>query len=110
MMIVHYEAAPRRALERRSRFIGAASRRRRLHVSASDPHQTPQPSLAVPEALIGIGLLVAAVAVFWQTATMPVSPMYSKVGPTVFPYMTAAGLAVLALLLFLQAMRGGWQP
>jgi putative tricarboxylic transport membrane protein len=36
--------------------------------------------------------------------------MYSKVGPTVFPYMTAAGLAVLAVLLFLQAVRGGWQP
>jgi putative tricarboxylic transport membrane protein len=79
-------------------------------VSASDPHMTPQPSLAVPEALIGLGLLVSAAAVLWQTATMPVSPMYSKVGPTVFPYMTAAGLAILAILLFLQALRGGWQP
>ena len=29
----------------------------------------------------------------WQTMTMPVSPMYSKVGPTVFPYLTAFGLA-----------------
>jgi putative tricarboxylic transport membrane protein len=79
-------------------------------VSVSDPHSNPQPSLAVPEALIGVGLLVSAAAVVWQTATMPVSPMYSKVGPTVFPYLTAIGLAVLAILLFVRAMRGGWQP
>jgi putative tricarboxylic transport membrane protein len=79
-------------------------------VSASGPHSNSQTSLAMPEALIGLGLLVSAGAVLWQTATMPVSPMYSKVGPTVFPYMTAAGLAVLAALLLLQAMRGGWQP
>jgi putative tricarboxylic transport membrane protein len=79
-------------------------------VSVSDPHSDPHPGLALPEALIGIGLLVCAGAVVWQTAVMPVSPMYSKVGPTVFPYMTAAGLAILAILLFIQAMRGGWQP
>ena len=79
-------------------------------MSVSDPNSNPQQGLALPEALIGIGLLICAAAVFWQTATMPVSPMYSKVGPTVFPYMTAAGLVVLAVLLFIQAMRGGWQP
>ena len=36
--------------------------------------------------------------------------MYSKVGPTVFPYMTMAGLAALAALLLVAAARGGWQP
>jgi putative tricarboxylic transport membrane protein len=79
-------------------------------VSISDRQSRPQPSFALPEAVIGIGLLVCAGLMFWQTATMPVSPLYSKVGPTVFPYMTAAGLAVLAVLLFAQALRGGWQP
>ncbi len=77
---------------------------------SSDPQSRPRPSFALPEALIGIGLLVCAGLMCWQTATMPVSPMYSKVGPTVFPYMTAAGLVVLAALLFVQALRGGWQP
>jgi putative tricarboxylic transport membrane protein len=66
--------------------------------------------LAMPELLIGFGLAACAAAVFWQTWTMPVSPMYSKVGPTVFPYMTATGLAVLAVLLLVAAARGGWQP
>ena len=79
-------------------------------MSTSDPQSRPQPFFALPEALIGLGLLICAGLMFWQTATMPVSPMYSKVGPTVFPYMTAAGLVVLAVLLFIQALRGGWQP
>lgn len=77
---------------------------------SSDPQSQQHPSFALPEALIGIGLLVCAALMFWRTATMPISPMYSKVGPTVFPYMTAAGLVVLAVLLFVQALRGGWQP
>jgi putative tricarboxylic transport membrane protein len=65
---------------------------------------------AAPEFLIGFGLLAVAAAVLWQTWAIPVSPLYSKVGPTVFPYMTATGLAVLAMLLIVAAARGGWQP
>ncbi|MHB2168743.1 tripartite tricarboxylate transporter TctB family protein [Alsobacter sp. R-9] len=72
--------------------------------------ESPRPSLAWPELLISLGLLGFAGLVWWQTATMAVSPMYAKVGPTVFPYMTAAGLAVLAAFLFGFALRGGWQP
>lgn len=75
---------------------------------------TSQPSapsrLAVPELLVGIGLLACTGAVAWQTLAIPVSPLYSKVGPTVFPYITMVGLAVLSLLLILAAFRGGWQP
>jgi putative tricarboxylic transport membrane protein len=66
--------------------------------------------LAMPEFLIGLGLLACAAGVLWQTLAIPVSPMYSKVGPTVFPYMTMAGLALLAILLIVAAARGGWQP
>ena len=67
-------------------------------------------SLAVPEALIGAGVLVFAGVVVWQILAIPVSPLYAKVGPTVFPYMTGAGLAVLGVLLIIDAARGGWQP
>ena len=76
--------------------------------SANSPAQASR--LAIPEFLLGIGLLACAAVVFWQTRAIPVSPMYSKVGPTVFPYMTVAGLAVLAVLLLVAAARGGWQP
>ena len=77
---------------------------------SSENSRQEAPRLAAPEFLIGLGLLAVAAAVLWQTWAIPVSPMYSKVGPTVFPYMTAAGLAVLALLLLVAAVRGGWQP
>jgi putative tricarboxylic transport membrane protein len=66
--------------------------------------------IAPAEALIGFGLLLFAGLVLWQTLSIPVSPMYAQVGPTVFPYITTAGLAVFAVLLLVQAARGGWQP
>ena len=65
--------------------------------------------IAPAEALIGLGLLLFAGLVLWQTLTIPVSPMYAQVGPTVFPYITTAGLTVFAILLLVQAARGGWQ-
>ncbi|MDR7034454.1 tripartite tricarboxylate transporter TctB family protein [Mesorhizobium sp. BE184] len=67
------------------------------------------PRVAMPELLLGIGFLACAGAVLWQTLAIPVSPLYSKVGPKVFPYITFGGMLVLALLLILSAVRGGWQ-
>lgn len=72
--------------------------------------QATRPSLAWPETTIGLGLLAFAGLVLWQTSVIPVSPMYAKVGPTVFPYITAGGLALLAAMMILQGLRGGWQP
>ena len=77
-------------------------------MSISD--QQAPPRLAMPELLIGLGLLACAAAVAWQTLAIPVSPLYSKVGPRVFPYITLAGMVVLSLLLIVAALRGGWQP
>ncbi|TIU80244.1 MAG: tripartite tricarboxylate transporter TctB family protein, partial [Mesorhizobium sp.] len=67
-------------------------------MSTSDQQASP-PRLAIPELLIGVGLLACAGAVAWQTLAIPVSPLYSKVGPKVFPYMTMAGMVILSLLL-----------
>ena len=64
---------------------------------------------ALPETAIGLGALAFAGLVLWQAWEIPVSPLYAKIGPSVFPYATAGGLAVLALLLVAQAARGGWQ-
>jgi putative tricarboxylic transport membrane protein len=69
-----------------------------------------RPPLAWPEAFIGLGLLGFAGALIWQTGVIPVSPLYSRVGPTVFPYITAGGLVLFAVLLLFAAFRGGWQP
>jgi putative tricarboxylic transport membrane protein len=71
--------------------------------------QRTRASIALPEALIALGLLLFAGLVLWQTLAIPVSPMTAQVGPKVLPYITAAGLALLAVLLLVQAVRGGWQ-
>jgi putative tricarboxylic transport membrane protein len=64
---------------------------------------------ALGEGVIGAGVLVLAGVVYWQTAVIPISPVYAKVGPTAVPTMTAIGLAVLGILLLVEAARGGWQ-
>jgi putative tricarboxylic transport membrane protein len=65
--------------------------------------------LAKPELAIGLGLFAFSGLGLWQTLAIPVSPMYAKVGPTIFPYMAVTGLALFSLLLVLKAVRGGWQ-
>lgn len=74
------------------------------------PRQRTHARMAPAEALIGLGLLLFAGLTLWQTLSIPVSPMYAQVGPRVFPYITTAGLALFAVLLLVQAARGGWQP
>lgn len=65
---------------------------------------------AVGETIIAVGVLVLAAVVLWQTFEIPVSPLYAKVGPTMMPLITAAGLGLLGVLLLIEALRGGWQP
>jgi putative tricarboxylic transport membrane protein len=65
--------------------------------------------IAWPEAAIGLGTLALAALAFRQTLAIPVSPLYAKVGPTVFPMITVGGLALFGALLLAAAFRGGWQ-
>ncbi len=64
---------------------------------------------AIGEILIGAGVFALAVVIFWQTMSIPVSPIYAKVGPTVFPIITALGLGLLGIILLIEALQGGWQ-
>ncbi len=59
-------------------------------------------------ALVGAGVVAFGLLVLYQTTQIPVSPLYSKVGPTVFPYMVATGLLLLGAALIAQAWRGQW--
>jgi putative tricarboxylic transport membrane protein len=54
--------------------------------------------------------VAVALVALWQSSIIPVSPLYSKVGPTIFPYLASSLLLVLGLLLTVQGVRGGWQP
>ena len=64
---------------------------------------------AIGETVIAAGVLVLAIVIFWQTLTIPVSPIYAKVGPTVMPMITTAGLALLGVMLMYEALTGGWR-
>jgi len=59
-------------------------------------------------ALVSAGVVFFGLIVFHQTTQIPVSPLYSKVGPTIFPYLVAGGLCLLGLALVVQAWRGEW--
>jgi putative tricarboxylic transport membrane protein len=55
-----------------------------------------------------VALVVIAVASLWQTSVIPVSPIYARVGPTLFPWIASWGLLAISVLLLVQAFRGGF--
>lgn len=65
--------------------------------------------LAKGELLVAAGVLVLALIVLWQAWSIPVSPLYAKVGPTLVPIMAGLGLLVFGGALLVSALRGGWQ-
>ena len=103
----------------------AFSRRRSVdperRAVAADPIDEPAMTEPVPqfppsrlrfaggEFAVAVGLIAFAVVVMWQTFAIPVSPLYSKVGPTIAPHLNWIFLLVLGLGLLGQALRGGWQ-
>src|SRR5262245_27345278 len=76
----------------------------------SQEDQAARSRPAIGETVIGAGVLLLAIVMFWQAMLIPVSPLYAKVGPTVVPLMTAAALGLLGVLLLIDAWQGGWQP
>jgi putative tricarboxylic transport membrane protein len=58
--------------------------------------------------VIAVLLALLAGVIFWQTRAMPVTAQYARVGPTTFPYVVAAGLALLAAGTAVSAWRGGF--
>jgi len=57
---------------------------------------------------VGLAVLVFAGIVYYEAAQIPVSPLYARVGPAVFPYIVAAALAALGVALTIKGLRGGW--
>ncbi len=65
---------------------------------------------ALAETVLGLGVIVTAAVGAWQASLIPVSPLYAKIGPTIFPYIASALLAILGGFLVWQGLKGGWQP
>ena len=55
-----------------------------------------------------VALILLALASLWQTLVIPVSPIYARVGPTLFPWIASSGLLVISILLLAQALSGGF--
>src|SRR3546814_1147263 len=58
--------------------------------------------------LFALAVTALGALVFYSAATMPVSPMYARIGPTIIPYIVAGVLVLLGISLLIQALRGGW--
>ena len=58
------------------------------------------------EVALGIGTILLALIVGWQTTVIPSGAIYAQVGPTVIPWMVTGLLGVLGALLTLNGLRG----
>ena len=65
------------------------------------PHRPDGAALVIAAALLALAALI-----FWQTYGMNVAATYSRVGPRQFPFVIAAGLAILGVLTAISAWRG----
>jgi hypothetical protein len=77
--------------------------------NSADGQRGPVIALAWGEICIALGVIGIAFLAWWQTTRIPVSPLYSKVGPTVAPTIAWIGLMILGFALLYAAIRGGWQ-
>lgn len=60
--------------------------------------------------LLGLGLLVIAAIIGFDAMHMRVPPIHAKVGPRVFPFLVAAGLAIAGMSLIWQSWKSGGVP
>ena len=71
--------------------------------SSSRERRPDGAALVIAAILFGL-----AVIIFWQTSQMRLPPLQQRVGPTVFPYMIASGLVLLAIGTVVSALRGSF--
>jgi putative tricarboxylic transport membrane protein len=56
---------------------------------------------------IGLGLIAIASVIGFDTMQMQVPPSYARVGPQIFPYIIAIGMAITGALIAWKSYRGG---
>lgn len=63
---------------------------------------------SIGDLVVGIGILCVAGVVGWETMQIADGAIYARVGPTAFPWIVTAMLAVLGGMLVAKALAGGW--
>lgn len=64
----------------------------------------PSPS----DVALGLGVIALAGALAWQVAAIPATPLYARVGPSVFPTLIVIMIGLLGGGLTVQGLTGGW--
>lgn len=72
-------------------------------------HKSRAPGVAWQDSVVGLAVLALAAMVAWQTTLIPENAIYAKIGPKLFPWLTAGLLALMGALLTLAGLRGGWE-
>src|SRR5215218_7365689 len=60
----------------------------------------------VPELLLAVGVVVLGAVVVWQTTDIRLTPINSRVGPRVIPYIVGSGLVFTGVWLIVDVLRG----
>ena len=61
-----------------------------------------------PDLAVGIGVIGLGGLLVWQTLSVPQSPTYAVVGPTLVPWLVSALMLALGVGRCAAAVRGGW--
>jgi putative tricarboxylic transport membrane protein len=75
-------------------------------MTTGEPNLSRRPDGAA--LVIAAILAIIAAVIIWQTSQMRVPPVQARVGPTVFPYVIAAGLILLSIGTVVSALRNGF--
>lgn len=73
------------------------------------PGQEKPAGIVWQDTAVGLGVLALAAMVAWQTSIIPENAIYAKVGPKVFPWISALMLAIMGAALTVEGLRGGWE-
>jgi putative tricarboxylic transport membrane protein len=65
---------------------------------------------ATGEIVLGIALAIAGVLLLIGTTSITVAPVYSRIGPRVFPFLVAGGLIAVGLLYAFESWKGRQTP
>jgi putative tricarboxylic transport membrane protein len=68
---------------------------------------TTKQTIAGAGLAIGLGLIAIASVIGFDTMQMQVAPSYARVGPQIFPYIIAIGLALTGAHIAWKSYRGG---
>jgi putative tricarboxylic transport membrane protein len=62
------------------------------------------------ELFLGFALVLLGTLILAGTLSITVAPVYSRVGPRVFPFVVAAGMIVLGILYAIESWKGAQTP